>query len=118
MRKIDLNSAKDCGVIFSHGDFVILSGKNPWLFRKDGSFVAKYKQIRNAYDMIFLPGNIVVMDGLVDQSYHFFLIPGNFYGRVRKKANGIFFQGSLRSLIMENLFLTYIVSKESCMWIV
>lgn len=71
LRRIELSSVKDCGVIFAHGNSVILSGKNPWLFRKDGSFVAKYKQIRNAYDMVFLPGNIVVMDGLADQSYHF-----------------------------------------------
>lgn len=71
MRKIGLTSVKDCEMIFAHDNSVMLSGKNPWLFRKDGSFVAKYKPIRNAYNMLFLPGNIAFLDGWMDQSYHF-----------------------------------------------
>lgn len=71
MRKIGLSSVKDCEIIFAHNNSVILSGKNPWLFRKDGNFVAKYKSIRNAYSMMFLPGNIAFLDGGMDQAYHF-----------------------------------------------
>ena len=71
MRKIGLSSVKDCEIIFAHDNSVILSGKNPWLFRKDGSFVAKYKPIRNAYSMLFLPGNIAFLDGWMDQAYHY-----------------------------------------------
>lgn len=71
MRKIGLASVKDCEVIFAHDDSVILSGKNPWLFRKDGSFVTKYKTIRKAYDMVFLPGNLAFLDGWLDESYNF-----------------------------------------------
>lgn len=71
MRKIDLGSITDCEVIFSHDDTVILSGKNPWIFHKDGTFVAKHKTIRNAYKMVFLPENMVLMDGAVDRAYHY-----------------------------------------------
>lgn len=71
MRKIDLPAVKDCEVIFAHDHSVILSGKSPWLFRDDGSFVEKYKSIRHAFSMLFLPGNIAFLDGWMDQSYHF-----------------------------------------------
>ena len=71
MRKIGLTTVKDCEVIFAHNDSVILSGKNPWLFRKNDTLVAKYKSIRKAYAMIFLPGNLAFLDGWLDESYHF-----------------------------------------------
>ena len=71
MRKVGLASVKKCELIFARDNSVILSGKNPWLFRKDGSFVAKYNTIRKAYYMMFLPGNIAFLDGLLDESYHF-----------------------------------------------
>lgn len=71
MRRIGLDSIKDCEVIFAHDDYVILSGKNPWLFRKDGSFISKYKSIRHGYSMLFLPENIAFVDGWMDQSYHY-----------------------------------------------
>ena len=71
MKKIGLTAIKDCEVIFAHDDSVIISGKNPWLFRKDGSFVAKYKTIRHAFSAVFLPGNIVFLDGWMDQAYHY-----------------------------------------------
>ena len=71
MKKIGLASVKDCEIIFAYDNSVILSGKNPWLFRKDGRFVAKYKPIRHAFSMLFLPGNIAFLDGWMDQSYHF-----------------------------------------------
>ena len=71
MRKIGLNSVKNCELIFAHDNSVILSGKNPWLFRKDGCFIAKYKPIRHGYSMLFLTGNIAFVDGWMDQGYHF-----------------------------------------------
>ena len=71
MRKFDFNSVKDCEMVFSQGEYVILSGKNPWIFRKDGTYIAKLKQIRNAYNMVFLSGNMVLMDGMVDLNYHY-----------------------------------------------
>ena len=71
MRKVELGSVRDCDMIYAYEDNVILSGKNPLLFRKDGSFVTKYKTIRNAYNMVFLPGNFSLIDGGLDQSYHY-----------------------------------------------
>lgn len=71
MRKFGLASVKDCDVIFAKDHSVILSGKNPWLFRKNGDYVAKYKPIRHAFSMLFLPGNIAFLDGWVDQAYHY-----------------------------------------------
>lgn len=71
MRRYDLSSVKDCESIFAHNNYVMFSGKNPWLFRKNGSFIAKYNTIRNAYSMIFLPGNIAFLDGRLDRSYHY-----------------------------------------------
>lgn len=71
MRNIGLESVTDCDVIFEYGNSVIFCGKNPWLFRKDGSFVAKYKSIRNAYNMVFLPGNCAFVEGGLDRSYHY-----------------------------------------------
>ena len=65
MRKFDFRSVTDCELIFSYGDYVVFSGKNPWIFRKDGTYIAKLKQIRNAYNMVFLPGNMVLMDGIL-----------------------------------------------------
>lgn len=71
MRKFTFHSVDDCEVVFSHGDYVVLSGKNPWIFRKDGTYIAKIKAIRNAYDMFFLPNNMVLMDGSGDRTYHY-----------------------------------------------
>lgn len=71
MKSASLATVKDCEVIFARDNTVLLSGKNPWLFRKDGTFVAKYKTVRKAYDMIFLPGNLAFLDGWLDESYHF-----------------------------------------------
>lgn len=71
MKKTDLSSVTDCMMIFSNQDFVILSGKNPWIFCRDETFVAKLKAVRNTYNMVFLPGNTVLMDGGVDRQYHY-----------------------------------------------
>lgn len=71
MRSFSLCSVTDCDMVFSFGDSVVLSGKNPWIFRKDGTFVSKLKTIRNSYRMEYLPGNMVLMDGGVDRAYHY-----------------------------------------------
>lgn len=71
MRKYNLKSVTDCELIFAYNDTVILSGKNPWIFRQDGTFVAKMKAIHKAYEIAFLPENMVLMDGLADQNYHY-----------------------------------------------
>lgn len=71
MRTFSFESVSDCEVIFCQDDSVVFSGKNPWLFRKDGTYIAKYKKIRNAYEMVFLPENMILMDGSGDQAYHY-----------------------------------------------
>lgn len=72
MRKVTLDSVKDCDCIFSNGEYVILSGKNPWIFRQDGTFVAKLKTIRHAYVVVFLPQNTALLNGGgSDKYYHY-----------------------------------------------
>ena len=71
MNEKQLSTINDCGVIHSDGNSVLMHSKNLWLFRTDGSFVAKYKEVRNPSKVAFLPGNKVLVDGLADGSYHY-----------------------------------------------
>lgn len=71
MRKYTFESVEDCEEIFFHDDTVIFTGKHPWIFRKDGTYIAKIKGISRAYQMIFLPNQTVFMDGAGDKSYHY-----------------------------------------------
>ena len=71
MRKFTFESVEDCEKIFLHHDTVVFTGKHPWIFRKDGTYIAKIKGISRAYQMTFLPNQTVFMDGAGDQSYHY-----------------------------------------------
>lgn len=71
MMSITLKTVKDCSMIYSNGESVLLFGKNLWVFRADGSFVAKHKTIRNPSKCAFLPGNKALIDGGGDGSYHY-----------------------------------------------
>lgn len=71
MRRNGMDAVKDCDIIFADQNNVMLSGKNPSLYRKDGNFVAKYKTIRQVYNVLFLPGDIAFIDGWLDKSYHY-----------------------------------------------
>jgi hypothetical protein len=71
MRKFTFESVEDCEKIFLHHDTVVFTGKHPWIFRKDGTYIAKIKGISRAYQMTFLPNQTVFMDGAGDKSYHY-----------------------------------------------
>lgn len=74
MHNITLNTVKDCDSVFSDGENVLLGGKNLWLFRRDGTFVVKYKTIRNPHKVAFLPGNTALIDAHGDGAYHYISI--------------------------------------------
>ena len=71
MRKIDLNTVKDCGSIRACGDYVVAFGKSLWVFRKDGSFVSKSKTIRWPGKIYFLPPDKIFVEGGADYQYHY-----------------------------------------------
>lgn len=71
MRRIDLNTVKDCGRIWKCGDYVVASGKSLWVFRKDGSFVSKSKTIRRPGKLHFLPPDKIFVEGGADYQYHY-----------------------------------------------
>lgn len=71
MRKIDLSTVKDCGVIWNCGEFVVASGKSLWVFRKDGSFVSKSNTIRYPGKLHFLPPDRIFVAGGTDYQYHY-----------------------------------------------
>lgn len=71
MRKIDLNTVKDCGSIRACGDYVVAFGKSLWVFRKDGSFVSKSTTIRYPEKVHFLPPDKIFVEGGTDYQYHY-----------------------------------------------
>lgn len=71
MKTPTLATVKDACAIMSDGRYVLVFGKSFWIFRKDGSFVAKHKTIRNAYKAVFLPDNTILVDGSGDGQYHY-----------------------------------------------
>lgn len=71
MRKIDLSTVKDCDRIWECGEYVVATGKFLWVFRKDGSFVAKSKTIRRPGKLYFLPPDKVFVVGGADYQYHY-----------------------------------------------
>lgn len=87
VRKFTFDSVTDCEKIHTSGETVIFAGKHPWIFRKDGSYIAKIKGVRNAWQMYFLPNDIVFMDGSADKSYHFVSTQtGEIYWSLPKKG--------------------------------
>lgn len=71
MRTINLNSVKDCSAIYGCGEYVVATGRTLWIFRKDGSFVAKSKTIRYASKVTFLPPDTIFVAGGSDNQYHY-----------------------------------------------
>ena len=71
MRRFDLKTVDDAELVFRHGEYIVLAGKHPWIFRKDGSYIAKIKRIKHAYMMVFLSQDRVLMDGGGDGFYHY-----------------------------------------------
>ena len=61
----------DCAMILQHGESMLFLAKHPWIFTKDGQFIARLKQINRSWNVLFMPNNTVFMDGLGDQSYHY-----------------------------------------------
>lgn len=113
MRRFDLSSVEDCEIIFPHGDYVVLSGKNPWIFRKDGTYVAKLKAIRQAYNMKFLPGNMVLMDGFADRSYHYVSLDrGEVVWSCPKKGRRNYIGGKL-AVSPDGNIIYYVYSKDN-----
>lgn len=70
MRMFSFESVTDCDTIFDCGENVIFAGKHPWIFRKDGTYIAKIKSICRAWNMLSLSNGTVFMDGHGDKSYH------------------------------------------------
>lgn len=89
MTTFTLSSVKDCEYICSNGKDVLLSGKNLWLFRADGTFVARYKTIRGIYTAAFLPGNTVLVQSMKGFYHHIALDDGQVLWSSEKKAKGV-----------------------------
>lgn len=87
MRKLTFQDVHDCQVIQEHGDMVIFLGKHPWIFRKDGTFIARLKGICRSWNMLLLPDNRVFFDGYGDRSYHYVsLTDGEMLWSIPKKG--------------------------------
>lgn len=71
MQSFPLDSVKDAFSIFSNGEDVLVAGKSLWLFRRDGSFVSKFKTIRFPRKAAFLPNRTAIVDGYGDKAYHY-----------------------------------------------
>jgi len=70
MRCFTFSSVDDGEVIRVHGDYVVASGKHPWIFRRDGTYIAKIKKIRRAYGMVFLSGDRVLFAANQNMAYY------------------------------------------------
>lgn len=87
MKKFTFQDVHDCQVIQEHGDMVIFLGKHPWIFRKDGTFIARLKGICRSWNMLLLPDNRVFFDGYGDRSYHYVsLTDGEMLWSIPKKG--------------------------------
>lgn len=71
MRRIDLSTVKDCEFIWECGDYIVAAGKLVWVFRKDGSFVAKSSTIRYPLKIYFLPPDKAFIQGGANYQYHY-----------------------------------------------
>lgn len=71
MHNTTLTSIKDCNCIFTKGEDVLILGKCLWLFRTDGSFVAKLNGIRFPLKVAFLSDRKALVDGAGDGAYHY-----------------------------------------------
>lgn len=71
MRKITPHNMKDCGRIYRNDDTFIFTGKHPWIFRTDGTYVAKISEILYGKNVRFLCDHIAFVDGLKDKTYYY-----------------------------------------------
>lgn len=91
MKYFDHWNVKECECIFTNNNHVILSGKELWIFQRDGTFVARHKAIRKAYRIVFLPEDKVLIHGGPDGLYHYIsLLDGQIiWSLPRKDGNSI-----------------------------
>ncbi len=70
MRKITLDTIKECNFIETNGEDVLLFAKKLWLFRADGSYVCQVESARWPTKVVFLPDRTAFIDGGADGYYH------------------------------------------------
>ena len=70
MRKITLDTIKECNFIETNGEDVLLFAKKLWLFRADGSYVCQVESARWPTKVVFLPDRRAFIDGGADECYH------------------------------------------------
>ncbi len=71
MDRVGLHSVRDCDMMVTNGTDVLASGKSVWLFRSDGTFVAKLGSLRRMWKAAFLPNHRALIDCYGDGSYHY-----------------------------------------------
>lgn len=90
MRRTTIETVIDGELIFSTDKYVVISGKHPWIFRRDGTFIATLKSIVKAYNMVFLPDNTVIMSSLAQHKvYHVSLETGSILWMVPHKKRSM-----------------------------
>ena len=68
--KITLSSVIDCSAIYTNGTYVFACGRKTYLFRKDGTFVAAYKDMRYPSKIAFLSETEAIVDSGYSGSYY------------------------------------------------
>ena len=87
MRRITLDMVKECSLIETNGEDVLLFAKKLWLFRADGSFVCQVESARWPTKVIFLPDRMAFVDGGADGYYHYIsLTDGKILWSILKKG--------------------------------
>lgn len=69
MGSTTFKSIKKCSSIFSEGDDVLVFEKKLVLFRKDGTFITRFMEIRYPYKVVFLPNRTALVDS--DGGFHY-----------------------------------------------
>lgn len=63
MQKKDFNNIKNIYGIFRNEKYVVMLGRNLWIFQVNGTYVACRKDIVNPYKIAFLPGDRLLVNG-------------------------------------------------------
>ena len=93
-----IDRIKDCSLIFSSGNTVLLCGKYLWIYRIDGTLVIRHKEIRNPLKVMFLPNNTAIIDASGSRTYFYVsLDTGEIIWRSIKKGR---FTGSAYSFCL------------------
>lgn len=71
MENISLDMVKDCSAVYCDEKNVLLLGRYLWVFRTDGTFVCRNKEMRNAYKAVCLPGNMALIHIEHKQRYYY-----------------------------------------------